>query len=111
MNEELFPTMTTVVHCRQAPFDVYIGRPSKWGNPFSHLGESTAPVYVRTRDDAIKCYEEWIYGGQRAIHARLQLERPTIEEIKQELRGKRLGCWCKPFPCHGDVLARIAEGA
>lgn len=111
---DLFPNITVVVHCRHAAYDVYIGRPSKWGNPFSHIGESSAPVQVATREAAVKCYEQWILGGQQQIHDRLArspqpIVRPTTEEIKRELKGKRLGCWCKPQGCHGDVLARIAE--
>ena len=105
---DLFPELTTVVHCKRAEFDVYIGRPSLWGNPFSHESYSSAPVYVRTREDAITCYEQWITGGQQHIHERLGLVRPTLEQIRS-LRGKRLGCWCKPQACHGDVLARLAH--
>lgn len=88
---DLFPGLTTVVH-RSEPHDVYIGRPGRWGNPWSHVPEASAPVHVRTREDAIRCYEQWIMGGQQAIHERLRLVRPTREEIKRELKGKRLGC-------------------
>lgn len=99
-----------VVHCKRAKYDVYIGRPGKWGNPFSHLDESSAPVYVKTREDAVECYRQWIFGGQQEIHDRLKLVRPTVEEIKSELRGKVLGCWCAPKACHGHVLVEIANG-
>jgi hypothetical protein len=38
-------------------------------------------------------------------------DRPwLISRARQELKGKRLGCYCAPKPCHGDVLARVAEG-
>jgi hypothetical protein len=38
-------------------------------------------------------------------------DRPElIERARRELKGKRLGCYCAPKPCHGDVLARVAEG-
>lgn len=89
--------MTTVVHRRDS-HDVYIGRPSKWGNPFSHLPNTLARFRVSTREQAIAEYEKWI------------LSRPDlIAAAKKELRGKVLGCWCKPLPCHGDILARIAD--
>ena len=32
-----------------------------------------------------------------------------LKLIPKELKGKRLGCWCKPLPCHGDVLAELAD--
>jgi hypothetical protein len=38
------------------------------------------------------------------------LTRPDLlRDLKAELRGKVLGCWCKPAECHGDVLARYAN--
>jgi hypothetical protein len=84
--------MTTVVHCKRDKYDVYIGRPSKWGNPFKD----------GTREENIKQYALWIAQPQQdALRA-----QATIE-----LRDKILGCWCKPKDCHGDILAAIAEGA
>lgn len=88
---------TTVVHKRY-PHDVYIGRPSKWGNPFSHIKSVSACIYVPTREEAIANYEIW-----------LRYHPELMAAIKTELKGKVLGCWCKPLPCHGDVLARIAD--
>lgn len=89
---------TAVVHCKRDHFDVYIGRPSKWGNPFSQLPGTQAEFRVATRSEAIAEYEDWLRG------------RPDLlEAVRTELRGKVLGCWCAPLPCHGDVLARIAN--
>jgi len=92
-----------VVHCKRAPFDVYIGRGrgSVWGNPFSHKHGTVAGYVVKTRAEALAAYEEWL------------LDQPElVAKAKAELRGKVLGCWCAPQSCHGDVLARIAnEGA
>jgi hypothetical protein len=80
------------------PDAVYIGRPSKWGNPFSHLQNSLAQFRTETREEAIAKYKEWI------------LEKPElIEAAKQELRGRDLVCWCSPKPCHGEVLLEIAN--
>ena len=90
--------MCKVVHCKKEPYDVYIGRGSKFGNPYSHLPNSAAPFPVETREDAIRLYEEWI---------RSQPE--LMEAAKKELRGKILGCWCAPLACHGDVLIRISN--
>jgi hypothetical protein len=87
-----------VVHCKRSPFDVYIGRPSQWGNQFSHLASSAAKFRVSTREEAIVAYEEWFLGQPK-----------LVAKAKLLLRGKVLGCWCKPLACHGDVLAKIAN--
>lgn len=79
-----------VVHCERAAHDVYIGRPSRWGNPFV-IGRDG------TRDDVIARYEAWL------------LEQPERVNALTELTGKTLGCWCAPRACHGDVLARLAN--
>lgn len=90
--------MKFVVHCKRAPYDVYIGRPSVWGNPFSHQHGTKAQYRVATRDEAVAAYEKWI----RSLPELIKLAR-------QELKGKVLACWCAPQACHGDVLARIAN--
>ncbi len=89
--------MTRVVHCKREKYDVYIGRPSKWGNRFSHKPSSLAEVKVASREEAVAKYEEWI------------LEQADLLAALPELRGKVLACWCSPQPCHGDVLARLAD--
>lgn len=89
--------MTKVVHCKRDAYDVYIGRPSKWGNPYSHKPGTKAEIQVATREEAISKYREWI------------LSRPELLAALHELRGKVLGCWCKPAACHGDVLAELAD--
>ena len=81
--------MTTVVNIHQT-YDVYIGRPSKWGNPF-RIGPDGS------RDEVIQKYRDWI-GKQ-----------PELLKSLPELEGKKLGCFCKPLACHGDVLARLVE--
>lgn len=89
-----------VVNRRREPFDVYIGRPSKWGNPFSHLPDTLAKFKVATRQEAIARYREWIVS-----------QPELVEAARRELAGKVLGCWCKPQACHGDVLAEIIRDA
>ncbi len=88
---------THVVHCKKSDYDIYIGRPSKWGNPFSHREETSAEFKVGSRAEAIQKYEEWI------------LNQPHLIADLRELRGKVLGCWCNPKPCHGNVLAKLIE--
>lgn len=79
-----------VVHCRREACDVYVGRPSKWGNPFI-IGRDG------TRSEVIEKYREWI------------LTQPELMSSVHELKGKTLGCYCAPLPCHGNVLLELAE--
>jgi len=85
-----FSPVTSVVHCKKDKFDVYIGRPSKWGNPFT-IGIDG------TRDEVIEKYKVWF------------LAQPELVAAVPELKGKVLGCWCKPQHCHGDFLAEQAN--
>lgn len=89
-----------VVHCKKEPYDVYIGRPSKWGNPFQ-IGRDG------TREEVIDKYEDWLLGIISNEEA--GQERPSLDECKKELKGKVLGCWCAPQSCHGDILLRFAN--
>lgn len=86
-------THPLVVHCRQSRYDIYIGRPSKWGNPWK-VG------WDGDRQEVIERYRYYILHQAVGLQAQLQ-----------ELRGKTLGCWCAPLPCHGDVLAHLANPA
>lgn len=89
----------SVVHCKKAPYDVYIGRPSKWGNPFTHRqdGKTLAKHIVGSRDEAVEAYREWITNG----------EGKHLMKDLPELKNKVLGCWCHPQSCHGDVLSEL----
>lgn len=85
--------MTSVVNIKRGePYDVYVGRPSPFGNPF-RLGKG------RSRAEVLEQYRAW-----------LATQPELIARIRRELRGKRLGCYCSPLECHGHVLARVAEG-
>lgn len=80
-----------MVHCKKSKYDIYIGRPSIWGNPFV-IGKDG------TRDECISLYENWIKT------------QPQLMEKLPILVNKTLGCWCKPnLPCHGDVLLKLIE--
>ena len=87
--------MTKVVNLRVEPYDVYIGRAGKgedgyFGNPI-RLGP------FMSRGSTIEAYREFFY--QRIA---------TDSEFKRRihgLKGKRLGCFCKPAACHGDIIA------
>lgn len=84
--------MTTVVHCREE-FDVYIGRQchgfadSKWANPFR----------IGTRKEVC------------ALYRNMLITSPDLLVCLEELKDKRLGCWCHPKECHGDFLAALVD--
>lgn len=77
---------------------VYVGRPaprrgfpaSAWGNPYRVGRDGTLA-------DVLAKYRAWLAG------------RPELMARLPELRGKRLGCWCKPKPCHADILAEAVN--
>ena len=89
--------MTRLVHCKKEKYDVYIGRPSCWGNPFSHKDNTLAEFKVSSVEEAIEKYEAWVR------------QQPGLMESLEELDGKVLGCWCFPKPCHGDVLIKLLK--
>ena len=86
-----------IVNLKNEKYDVYIGRGSKWGNPYSHLEESKAQYKTKTRAEAINRYEDWIRNG----------DGKYLLEHLSELENKTLGCFCKPKSCHGDVLIKL----
>lgn len=70
---------------------VYIGRPSRWGNPFK-IGPDG------TREEVIAKYRDWL-AGQPGL----------MDAARRKLAGKDLVCFCAPRPCHGDVLLEVAN--
>ena len=92
------------------PFNtVVVSRPSKWGNIFSIKLARTFHPHESEINLAARCV--------RAFEA--ILDESDRREIRAELRGKNLACWCKlwdekglrtlAFPCHADVLLKIAN--
>lgn len=79
-----------VVNLHKDSYDVYIGRGSKWGNPFV-IGKDG------TREEVVNKYEKWI------------LTQPKLLNDLPELYGKTLGCFCHPKACHGDILVRLTR--
>lgn len=96
---------TRVINCRRRRRNgwdvdfVYVGRPSRWGNPFVEGRDGN-------REEVIRKFREMMENDPR-----------MVEEIKRDLQGKILGCWCRPSEgfrgrllCHGQILAGIADG-
>lgn len=72
---------------KMPPNTVYVGRPTKWGNPF-------------TGEDAVEKYAKWLLKNWN---------RKFLRKVK-ELRGKNLACWCPlDKPCHADILLLLAN--
>lgn len=87
---------------------VYVGRPTRWGNPYVVGGSVAvlAPVanhnptsrIVQDIHHAIDLYRQWLFHQERG------------RDLIPELRGKDLACWCPlDQPCHADVLLEIAN--
>ncbi|QFR57664.1 hypothetical protein CPT_Slocum_088 [Serratia phage Slocum] len=89
--------MTKVINIKSGEeYDVYIGRDGKgqtseFGNPFASL----------SRLKSIEMYEKY-------LRARLESD-PGLKWRLLRLRGQTLGCFCKPQPCHGDVIIKLIE--
>lgn len=91
--------LPVLAHCQREYYDIYIARPSKWGNPYSHLpsDKCVAEYQVASRKEAIEMYEKWIR------------QQPELMAAIPELIGKRLGCWCGAKACHGHVLIKLVK--
>jgi hypothetical protein len=71
---------------------IVVTRPTKWGNPY--------PLDIG-RAEAVRRYKEDLLAGRLRI---------TVEDVRRELRGRDLACYCKPDElCHADVLLEIAN--
>jgi len=85
----------------------YIGRPSILGNPYTHKVNTIAKYRVKTIDEAIALYNDWIFDnlGDKAIANELNRLADIAE--KGDLI---LGCWCVPFSdCHGFIIKYLIE--
>lgn len=91
--------MCKVVNQYKERFDVYIGRPSKWGNPFSYKEGTLAKYKVKDRNESIESFRKYITEGEG---------KHLLNDL-HELKGKTLGCFCKPLKCHGDVLKELID--
>ncbi len=96
---------TWVVH-KNMPHDVYCGRPSIWGNVFSHESGTLAQFRVTTRQQAVYSYAKWL------------MTQPQLLNRIPALTGKVLSCWCDRHRgvfdpaihlCHCHVLAWLAN--
>ena len=70
---------------------VYVGRPTKWGNPFMLNADGS------NRDEVVEQYAKWLFN------------QPDLMAELPKLRGRHLVCWCAPLRCHADVLLELAN--
>lgn len=88
-----------------------ITRPGRWGNPFTI--EDTAKRYKldpeAAQAKAVELCAQWLRG---TLDPKLSPgEPPSRTEIRAELAGHNLACWCRPgTPCHADTLLALANG-
>jgi hypothetical protein len=80
-----------VVHCKKDKYDVYIGRPGPFGNPFI-IGTDG------DRDEVLQKFEAYLLGYPA-----------LLEKARRELKGKVLACWCAPDRCHGDIYKKYVD--
>jgi hypothetical protein len=103
-------TFTRVVHCKKEPFDIYVGRQDHgchFGNAFAHKKSKYEVVVVATVEEAVLFCKQWLEGT--AWQHIEPIRRRWILDNLHSLKGRTLGCFCKPGPCHGDVLAELAD--
>ena len=82
---------------------IYIGRPSIFGNPFSHLkGKTLARYKTDTREESIAAYREH-FDDQIKNNKVFKLELDKIKNLSRD-NDVYLICWCKPLSCHGDLI-------
>jgi len=100
---------TTVVNIKTDECDVYIGRKKNvafhYGNPFSF--NAAYGILVKDRAACVQAYDDWL-AGKAWQHVEQDRRRWILETIG-DLAGKRLGCFCSPQQCHGDVLKRLID--
>ena len=99
---------------------VYVGRPTKWGNPWTLIGYYEAGYPGSSAVASAACVEmfrvwmtqsvsKWCGDVPTAPHE-IGAEPPSVPDLA-ELRGKDLACWCPlDYPCHADVLLELANG-
>lgn len=86
--------MTEVVNIKKDKYDVYIGRGSTFGNPYKIGPEDEGKD--GTREEVIEKYKSWFYYQIK--------NHPLFQAEVLKLKNKRIGCYCHPLSCHGDVI-------
>lgn len=90
-------------------YDIYIGRPTPLGNPYSHLDYSKhGTIKVASRDEAVRLYESWLQKQWDEYTVAAETMDDMIDTYRKT-GHINLVCWCAPLSCHGDVIKRKME--
>ena len=86
---------------------VFVGRPTKWGNPFA-VGRRITILDIEGKPHSLLCDR----ALSLELYKRYIWEKPVkwLNELRSELRGKDLSCWCSlDEDCHADFLLELAN--
>ena len=114
------------VNIKKDKYDIYIGRHEdpeigKFGNPFSHKPNSLAFYITRNRSCSITYFKQFLIEGinflirigiekDSKLFKDLMIKRNIILKDMHELKGKRIGCYCKATQsCHGDIYVDMLK--
>lgn len=91
----------------QHPNAIYVGRPTPFGNPFTHLANVKGAIKCDSREDAIELHRMFLAGEIELP----ELNKQRIKVIGEllTLRNRQLECWCAPEGCHANTLAAWAD--
>ena len=92
---------TRAVNVKHEECDVYMGRamPGYAASPFQN-------IFKRGRDGT----KQEVLTKYRAYLIKRLEKEPKLREALEKLRGKKLGCWCKPHDCHVDIIVELLDG-
>ena len=94
---------------KMPPNCVYVGRPTKWGNPFTGPDAVEKYKWAISEFPSVEKFKVWKDAGGIPGWFWVALAS-RVPEFLDELRGKDLACWCPlDKPCHADVLLEIAN--
>ena len=91
---------------------LYVGRPSRFGNPFTladALADDPALTEAEARERCAQLFELWLIGEITLTSPDLAARRAQILDCLGNLAGRDLACWCPAGPCHADVLIRLSS--
>lgn len=90
---------------------VYVGRPTRWGNPWSlndYRQDYPDLEHEQLRQMAVSVYRNWLTGRFDRLHG--LPAHPSVDDARNTLRGRDLVCWCPlDQACHADVLLELAN--
>lgn len=95
---------------KKEPNDIYIGRGSVLGNPYTHLNldKTKAEFHCNSREESISSYEKYIISkiDSKDPEISKELDKIYFLALNQDVN---LVCFCKPKSCHGDIIKKIID--